>query len=277
MGRGRVGVVAAAAVGALIILLWGSSSGGLWALGPGSGNSGWAQERATPTISITQGGPPTTASAPTAPTQTSPTTQPAQTETRTTTTPSPTTPSPPVTAPSAQQEGQGLSIGLPFLAVLAVTALVVGAVLVLWALLRTSGSRRRSTGPEQIDLLIDATSDARQEWVRGEADPRNAVVACWVQLEEAAGSGGLRRRRAETSTEFTVRVLARWEVPSEAIERLGGLFREARFSQHPVTEQMRHEAVVALNTINQVLLQARAVEQAQAEAGVAGHPEGRRW
>jgi len=39
-----------------------------------------------------------------------------------------------------------------------------------------------------------------------EGTPRNAIVACWLRLEKAAGQAGVARHPAETSTEFTARV-----------------------------------------------------------------------
>ena len=79
--------------------------------------------------------------------------------------------------------------------------------------------------------------------------PRNAIVAAWVALEDAAGAAGLPRHPAETSTEYVVRVLRVWDVDPRSLAELAGLYREARFSTHPLAEHHRRRAVSALATI----------------------------
>uniref|UniRef100_UPI0033655E49 DUF4129 domain-containing protein n=1 Tax=Intrasporangium sp. TaxID=1925024 RepID=UPI0033655E49 len=79
--------------------------------------------------------------------------------------------------------------------------------------------------------------------------PRNAIVAAWVALEDAAGAAGLPRHPAETSTEYVVRVLRVWDVDPRSLAELAGLYREARFSTHPLAEDHRRRAVTALATI----------------------------
>src|SRR5699024_9377457 len=80
--------------------------------------------------------------------------------------------------------------------------------------------------------------------------PRNAIVACWVRLEDAVVSAGLTVRGSETSTELTQRVLATYLVDDAALVRLAALYREARFSRHDITEAMRAEAVEALEELH---------------------------
>lgn len=84
--------------------------------------------------------------------------------------------------------------------------------------------------------------------------PRNAIVACWLDLEEVASRGGLPRQPAETSTEFTARVLSTYAVDSHAITALAALYREARFSVHPLTEAHRAAALAALQQLHADLL-----------------------
>lgn len=109
------------------------------------------------------------------------------------------------------------------------------------------------------ELMLEATSPQVQRMLLAEGDPRNAVVACWVALEDAATSAGLIRDPAETSVEFAVRVLDRWSVPAEVIEQLGKLYREARFSSHPVEEEARQQAVAALTAVHDRILGAESV------------------
>lgn len=74
----------------------------------------------------------------------------------------------------------------------------------------------------------------------------DAVIACWVALEEAAASAGVARDPSETPAEFTVRVLGVGGISEPELVRLGELYREARYSTHGSTEQVRAEARSAL-------------------------------
>ena len=83
--------------------------------------------------------------------------------------------------------------------------------------------------------------------------PRNAIVQCWLQLERDVAAAGLRRDPADTSLEFTERVLARYAVDSEAIDDLAARYREARFSDHQLDESARDAALAALDRLHQTL------------------------
>jgi hypothetical protein len=74
----------------------------------------------------------------------------------------------------------------------------------------------------------------------------DAVIACWVALEEAAASAGVAREPSETPAEFTVRVLGVGGISEPQLIRLGELYREARYSTHGSTEAARTEARAAL-------------------------------
>ncbi|MCX6521309.1 MAG: DUF4129 domain-containing protein [Actinobacteria bacterium] len=81
-------------------------------------------------------------------------------------------------------------------------------------------------------------------------DARNAIVACWMQLEHDVAAAGLPRSPAETSAEFTERVLARAVVDTAAVVDLAERYREARFSQHDLVDADRDRAVDALRRIH---------------------------
>ncbi|SED71347.1 protein of unknown function [Ruania alba] len=72
-------------------------------------------------------------------------------------------------------------------------------------------------------------------------EPRDAIVAAWLALEEAAARSGVRRRPAQTPTEFTAAVLTRTGADQEAITRLLRLYHRARFS----TSDPKREDVAA--------------------------------
>lgn len=99
--------------------------------------------------------------------------------------------------------------------------------------------------------LTQAFSDAVDETLirieRGE--PRDAIVACWVRLEDVAAQAGIERRPSETSAELTERVLGTHWVSDERLDGLSRLYREARYSSHTMTEAARQRARAALEEI----------------------------
>lgn len=92
----------------------------------------------------------------------------------------------------------------------------------------------------------------------------DAVIACWVALEAAAASAGVAREPSETPAEFTVRVLGVGGISEPQLNRLGELYREARYSTHGSTEEARAEARAALLRLREEL------STAHAGSGVAG-------
>lgn len=105
---------------------------------------------------------------------------------------------------------------------------------------------------EEVAATIAAEAAAQRAALeRGEA--RNAIVACWSRLEHMVTSVGFERDPADTPTEFTARVLARFEVDPGAIDELAALYREARFSTHAMGEAERTRALAALDAIHDAL------------------------
>lgn len=135
---------------------------------------------------------------------------------------------------------------------------VVGLALVMLmlGLIVRSLLRRRDDDVEpvvvedELDTLVDATAERARAAALAEGDPRNAVVACWVALEDGVTRAGLERSPAETSVDLARRVLGTWQVDPAAVTELADLYREARFSRHPVTEHQRTRALASLERIN---------------------------
>jgi hypothetical protein len=160
--------------------------------------------------------------------------------------------------------------------VLLVAVLAVAGLLVLrWLLGRLRswwGGRERE---ENFDLVPDEGAVAtqvlrgaeRQVAALAEGPPRDAIVLCWVRLEEDAGGAGLPRHPWETSAEFTRRVITSQLVGSTAIGQLAALYREARFSRHPMSEQDRATAREALATVHASLRRARHRDADRATTG----------
>ncbi len=139
--------------------------------------------------------------------------------------------------------------------------LLVLAGLLLWLLWGLVERRRRKAQvagftPSDLDTfdadaeqrLVDVVQKQLADLSSG--SPRNAVVACWLALEEAVTDTGLYRDPSSTSVEFTQKVIEAYTLDEGAIRRLSALYREARFSSHAITEQHRQAASGALQTLN---------------------------
>ncbi len=99
--------------------------------------------------------------------------------------------------------------------------------------------------------------DASLADLRSEPDPRRAVVAAYARMEAVLGSAGLPRRSHETSAEYCRRVLERLGAAAGAAARLTALFERARYSEHPIDDAMRAEAIEAVHQVrNDMAVQA---------------------
>jgi hypothetical protein len=142
-----------------------------------------------------------------------------------------------------------------------VTAAIAAAVaLIIAAWRRRPRLRWRRLGSQDdFEVLPDVAAAiveqaaAQRNALRAGA-PRNAIVQCWLQLERDVAAVGLTRSPADTSLEFTERVLARYSVDSAAINELSALYREARFSEHSFDESARRAALDALERLHQALI-----------------------
>jgi hypothetical protein len=111
-----------------------------------------------------------------------------------------------------------------------------------------------TTLAEPVRLLEAIAHDvSEQDAVLREGDPRNAIVAAWLRFEVQGESAGVPRRPWETSSEYAIRILDLVAAESGAVNRLAGLYREARFSEHPITEEHRAQALDALAAVRQSL------------------------
>ena len=127
-----------------------------------------------------------------------------------------------------------------------VVLLVAGALVVLFVLSRRRAHAMRSeTGPaEQLAASLDHAIDD----LRGEPDPRKAVVAAYARMETALAVFGLPRRAAEAPYEYLGR--AGRELRAEtSMASLTELFEEAKFSEHAIREDMRERAIDALTAV----------------------------
>lgn len=181
----------------------------------------------------------------------------------------------PSPAPSAQPTGR--SVAAPALVglfggfgIVVTVALVLVLVAFLVALSSAAGSivvrrRRRVPGaeaaqpepvkesPVETTRRLDAAAEAGLADLDEGSDPRRAVIAAWLRLEQAAAAAGSARRPAETPGELAERLLATHAVSPVTLAGLAGLYREARYSEHPVDQRTRSDARRALERLRREL------------------------
>ena len=102
--------------------------------------------------------------------------------------------------------------------------------------------------PERVAEQMAADA-AEQDALLREGEPRNAIVAAWHRFEVQGARAGVGRRPSETSSEYAVRILDLVDADSGSVHRLAVLYREARFSEHEITEDHRATALEALAAI----------------------------
>jgi Domain of unknown function (DUF4129) len=109
-------------------------------------------------------------------------------------------------------------------------------------------ARRRENAPEPRALVAAGARDALDA-IAIPADPRAAVLAAYARMEAALASAGLARRASEAPREYLSRLedgLGGGRAPAA---RLTGLFERARFSTHPIGEDVRSDALGALDAL----------------------------
>lgn len=77
----------------------------------------------------------------------------------------------------------------------------------------------------------------------------DAVVACWVLLEDAAARVGTPRGAPQTPTEFTADLLTEHQSDRAAVETLLQLYHQARFGSEPLPDEAAQIAGAALRRI----------------------------
>lgn len=111
-----------------------------------------------------------------------------------------------------------------------------------------------TTLDEPVRVAEQVARDAEaQDALLRDGDPRNAIVGAWHRFEVQGERAGVPRRASETSSEYAIRILDLAEADTGPVNRLAELYREARFSDHPITEEHRSEALAALAAIRRSL------------------------
>jgi hypothetical protein len=101
-----------------------------------------------------------------------------------------------------------------------------------------------------VATVLAEDADEQRSVLTLEGDARNAIVECWHRFEQQAVRAGVPQRPWHTTAEFVLAVLDLVGADRGAVARLAALYREARFSAHPMTEQHRQAALAALDEIH---------------------------
>lgn len=182
-------------------------------------------------------------------------------------------PSPEPSLPAAEEEPEDeevptnpLTVGIVLYTVLVgIAGIVVGTIVLIW-LIRWLSSRQRAgrePGVPDPKITVATLRDAAELAIfeaeaAGPGEASDAVVACWVILEQAAASAGTPREAPQTPTEFTTTVLAEHRADRAAVSTLLALYHEARFGRTALPDEAASAAAVALRIISASLSQAAA-------------------
>jgi hypothetical protein len=170
-------------------------------------------------------------------------------------------PSPAAVEPSAQPVEAAAElpdwIGTVAVAVLGLVVLIVVGI-VVWAVvrqqLRGRGTRKgtrtpRPAEPRTAQDLVAVLDAGLQELSDTDRDPRRAVIACWVRLEQAAAAAGTPRHAGDSPTDLVARLLAEQRVDAGVLTPFADVYRQARYATHTVDDQMRQQARSALERL----------------------------
>lgn len=138
-----------------------------------------------------------------------------------------------------------------------ILALVLCAAIiaVAWLLSRRSAASGDELAPGSASgAAIDAALGALEPGT----DPRTAVIAAYAAMERALAAHGVARSASEAPREYLRRVLAAASATENEATTLTSAFEEARFSSHPIGEQVRARALAALSSMRSRLGAARA-------------------
>ena len=106
--------------------------------------------------------------------------------------------------------------------------------------------------PDQSDVtesVVRAVGDSIDQ-IERDPDARRAIIRAYAQMEHAFDDAGLPRRPYEAPFEYLGRALRGLRVSPPAAGRLAALFERARFSQHVVDPETKHEAIGALREVD---------------------------
>lgn len=132
----------------------------------------------------------------------------------------------------------------------ALLALIGGALaVVIWTRrrLRAADPDDGASSADEFDLE-PVLAEARRELELG-SDPRSSVIAAYAGMEAALDRLGWGRSSTETPTEFTRRILGRFDLDGRPVVELAALYEVARFSDRAISAAEQERAAIALAEI----------------------------
>jgi hypothetical protein len=105
-----------------------------------------------------------------------------------------------------------------------------------------------ATSDEEQELLAQAVESGRRALLDGD-DARAAVIACYAAMETSLAASGVTRRASDSPQDLLERAATGGLLTGTAPVALTALFREARYSTHPMDHSHRDRAAAALAEI----------------------------
>src|SRR5215470_303660 len=149
----------------------------------------------------------------------------------------------------------------PVLVLFIAVALVAAAVTV-YRRRRAAALTLAETGPVPAPEPLAEALAAGAQALREDPDPRTAIIACYAAMEHSLADAGSPADAADTPAEVLARATAGGLIRSSCASTLTGLFRRARYSRHPMTEDDRATAMEALAQVRADLGERADVGQA---------------
>lgn len=168
--------------------------------------------------------------------------------------------------PTAQASTNGHGFSFDLRALLLALLIMIGVSLLAWLvakalrLLRNvpavspTAAASPTTGSELEDEALADALLAGRAALAGD-DTRAAIIACYAAMEASLERIGITRERSDSPSDLLQRAMNR-DLPgtgTEAAVTLTALFREARFSSHPMTAQQFEAARGALDAVTATL------------------------
>jgi hypothetical protein len=156
---------------------------------------------------------------------------------------------------------------------------VLGLAVALWprflAWLQARRQARRTVrppsepAPDEVRRRVSNTlRSTMSQMANGQI--RDGVILCWHRLEQTAEATGLRRQPSDTSSDLAERLLSSLPLSEAPLNRLAALYREARFSSHPIPDEAVAQARADLAQLRSELEAAGPVGPVEPRARAAG-------
>ncbi|MFF5978045.1 DUF4129 domain-containing protein [Streptomyces olindensis] len=154
--------------------------------------------------------------------------------------------------PAGQSVHFGLTRILLGLGIALLVVVVVIAGLYLWRYLTRPPEPEAPTTYATLDdgqARLSQAVDSGRRALLDRTDARAAVIACYTAMEESLADSGVTRRASDSPQDLLERAVVGGLPTGAAAAALTALFREARYSTHPMDGRHRERAAAALAEI----------------------------